>query len=111
MLMKGAGRDCTTLFSIFILAFANWCYRPRLNGLFLCSLFGFVNSKDSYPFSVQVLCVFKLYCFCVWNARLDLTVASLRQVSCMGERRVSDGEVLGGHFGRSPVIAFVFSFL
>ena len=43
--------------------------------------------------------------------RLGLTGVCVRQVSHMGERRVSDGEVHGGHFGRPFNITLLLSFL
>lgn len=43
MLMKGAGRDCTALFSILILVFGQMVHS--------CSLFEFVNVEYSHPSS------------------------------------------------------------
>lgn len=110
MLMKGAGRDCTALFSILTLVFRKivlWYSLEHFVSAVAVSL-AWKDPMSSYSRSIAFR---KLRYRCVGNVRLDLTQGCGRQVSCMGKRRVSDGEVHGGRFGRPSNMILVLSFL
>jgi hypothetical protein len=108
MLMKGAGRDCTALFSILIFNFLCLFVFNFNFSILTVSL----PWKDFGDFIWQIRCVLRSYDvveleFAFWT----LTGVCFRQVSRMGERRVSDGEVHCGHFGRPSNVTSVLLFL